>query len=135
VELRILCSLARRQPARLARLRREFPGRGIECTYTIQTTRAVRRRQALKVRRGTGNEAWLWIESRQNTGLYSSRLSSSLFTGALIRYQDSTTATKATCSTSRPDQYVCRLALPSGQTWTDPYSNVSVTVNSVAAGR
>ena len=44
-------------------------------TYTIQgyETRPAGVK-ALKVRRGTGNNSWLWLESRQNVGSYSSRL-------------------------------------------------------------
>jgi M6 family metalloprotease-like protein len=91
--------------------------------------------RALKVRRGTGNNAWLWIESRQNTGNYSSRLDPSLFNGALIHYQDTSTGTKShlldyTAATSAFSD----AALPAGQTWSDPYSDVSVTVNSVTSG-
>jgi M6 family metalloprotease-like protein len=105
-------------------------------TYTIQNYEgrpaAVK---ALKVRRGTGNEAWLWIESRQNTGLYSSRLNASLFTGALIRYQDSTTGIKSHLLDFTPaTSSFADAALQVGQTWTDPYSNVGITVNSVTAG-
>ena len=50
-------------------------------TYTLQNYEGrPAGMKALKVRRGTGNDAWLWIESRQNTGLYSSKLNASLFT-------------------------------------------------------
>jgi len=93
------------------------------------TKAALLREGAQACRRGTGNEAWLWIESRQNAGIYSSALNSSLFTGALIHYQDSTRAERATCSTSprRPTRSA-NSALQLGQTWTDPYSNVSITV-------
>jgi M6 family metalloprotease-like protein len=104
-------------------------------TYTIQNYEGrPAGLKALKVRRGTGNDAWLWIESRQNTGLYSSTLNASLFGGALIHYQDSMTGGKShlldftTATTSFADS-----ALPLGQTWTDPYSNVSVTVTGVTA--
>jgi len=89
--------------------------------------------KALKVRRGTGNEAWLWIESRQNTGIYSSRLNSSLFSGALIHYQDSTTGIKSHLLDFTPaTSSFADAALPLGQTWTDPYSNVNVTVTGVS---
>ena len=64
-------------------------------TYTIQNYEGrPSGLKALKVRRGAGNDAWLWIESRQNTGIYSSQLSSSLFSGALIHYQDSSSGSK-----------------------------------------
>jgi M6 family metalloprotease-like protein len=89
--------------------------------------------KALKVRRGTGNDAWLWIESRQNTGLYSSRLNSSLFTGALIHYQDATTGNKSHLIDMTPaTSSFGDSALQVGQTWTDPYSNVNVTVTGVS---
>jgi len=105
-------------------------------TYTISNYEA--RGDALrtlKIRRGTGNDAWLWVESRQNTGIYSSKLNASLFGGALIHYQDATTGSKShlldfTTATSGFSD----AALPVGSTWTDPYSNVSVTVNSVTTG-
>jgi M6 family metalloprotease-like protein len=105
-------------------------------TYTIQNYEARPAGiKALKVRRGTGNDAWLWIESRQNTGIYSSKLNSTLFTGALIHYQDSLTGGKSHLLDFTPGtSSFGDAALQSGQTWTDPYSNVSVTVNSVTAG-
>jgi hypothetical protein len=105
-------------------------------TYTIQNYEARPAGvKALKVRRGTGNDAWLWLESRQNTGIYSSQLNSSLFSGALIHYQDSTTSYKSHLAdfTSATSTFA-DAALPAGTTWTDPYSNVSVTVNSVTTG-
>ena len=102
-------------------------------TYTIQNYEGRPSGvKALRIRRGTGNNAWLWVESRQNTGIYSSQLNSSLFSGALIHYEDSTTSYKShlvdfTAGTSSFSD----AALPTGTTWTDPYSNVSVTVSSV----
>lgn len=90
--------------------------------------------KALKIRRGTGNNAWVWVESRKNTGIYSSQLGSQVWSGALIHYQDSTTGsytdladfTTATSSMSDP-------ALAVGQSWTDPYTNLSLQVNSSTA--
>ncbi len=87
--------------------------------------------QALKVRRGTGNNAWLWIEYRQPLGLYDSAIGAQPFSGALIHYEDSITGgrthlldfTAATSSFSDP-------ALPAGATWVDPYSNLSLSVSS-----
>lgn len=90
--------------------------------------------KALKIRRGTGNNAWLWVEARKNTGIYDSQLNSQVFSGALIHYQDSSTGsstdladfTTSTSSMSDP-------ALAVGQSWTDPYSNVSVNVDSATS--
>ncbi|MCM2310564.1 MAG: NEW3 domain-containing protein [Steroidobacteraceae bacterium] len=104
-------------------------------TYTLQRyeTRPAGVK-ALKIRRGTGNNAWLWVESRQNVAPYSSQLNASAFTGALIHYEDSITGndsnlldfTTATAAFSDAPLAV-------GQTWIDPYSNVALTVNSVGA--
>jgi len=99
-------------------------------TYTIQNYEARPGGvKALRVRRGAGNNAWLWIEGRKNTGIYDSQLGSQVFTGALIHYEDGTNASKthlldftpATAAFTDP-------ALPVGSSWTDPYSNVKVSV-------
>jgi hypothetical protein len=84
--------------------------------------------QAVKVRRGTGNDAWLWVEYRQPTGQYDSTLPSQVYTGGLTHYQDSTTGThthlidftKSTSAYTDP-------ALVG--TWVDPYTNVSLSVS------
>jgi M6 family metalloprotease-like protein len=104
-------------------------------TYTIQNYEGrPAGLKALKVQRGTGNDAWLWIESRQNTGLYSSTLNASLFGGALIHYQDSTTGGRSHLLDFTPTtSSFSDAALPLGQTWTDPYSNLSVTVSGVTS--
>jgi len=105
-------------------------------TYTVQNYEARPAGvKALKVRRGTGIDGWLWIESRQNSGLYSSRLDPSVHTGALIRYQDSTTGNKSHLLDFTPaTASFADAALQVGQGWTDPYGNVSVLVNSVTPG-
>lgn len=90
--------------------------------------------QALKVRRGAGNNAWVWLEYRQPVGAYDTALSSQVFTGATIHYEDSTTGsytdlldyTPETSSWTDP-------ALAAGKTWTDPYSNLSLYTESASA--
>lgn len=85
--------------------------------------------QALQVQRGTGNNAWLWVEFRQPVGNYDTTLNSQVFSGALIHYKDSTTGsymdlldfTPATSSFSDP-------SLGAGSSWQDPYTNVSLAV-------
>ncbi len=85
--------------------------------------------QALKIRRGTGNDAWLWLEYRQPVGVFDSALNPQVFTGGLIHYEDATVGaythlldfTTATSSFSDP-------ALTG--TWTDPYTNLTVSVTS-----
>jgi len=104
-------------------------------TYTVQPIEvSPAGLQALKVRRGTGNNAWLWIEYRQPIGIYDSAIGSQPFSGALIHYEDSTTGTHThlldftpeTSSWSDP-------ALTAGKSWTDPYSNVTIAIGSATA--
>ena len=90
-------------------------------------------RQALKIQRGAGNNAWLWLEYRQPLGIFESTLASQIHSGASLRYEESATAytnlldfTPETSSWSDP-------ALTVGKTWTDPYSNLSILVQSATA--
>jgi alpha-galactosidase-like protein/gametolysin peptidase M11 len=91
--------------------------------------------QALKVERGTGNNAWLWIEYRQPLGSYDSTLFSQPFSGALIHYEDSTTPLGHTYlpNFTPSDTSGNSPALAAGQTWTDPYSNLSLSVLSATS--
>ncbi len=105
-------------------------------SYTIQPTGvATTGAQTLKIQRGTGNSSWLWVEYRQPTGPFNSTLNSQLFKGALIHYQDSNTTgnytdlldfTNLTSSFTDP-------SLAAGQTWVDPYSNLTLSVQSATS--
>ncbi|MBK7925929.1 MAG: hypothetical protein IPJ98_00115 [Bryobacterales bacterium] len=90
-------------------------------------------RQALKIQRGAGSNAYLWLEYRQPLGIYESSLGAQIFSGASIRYEEGSTSysnlldfTPETASWSDP-------ALAAGKTWTDPYSNLSIQVQSATA--
>jgi M6 family metalloprotease-like protein len=91
--------------------------------------------RALKVRRGSGNDAWLWIEFRQPLGAYDSTLESPWFHGATIHYEDANTAW---------DDYLIDFTtgslggngdapLPAGASWTDPYTNLSIRVGTATS--
>ncbi len=100
-------------------------------TYSVQNYEARPTAvKALRVRRGTGNNAWLWIEGRKSVGDYDSQLSSQVFTGALIHYEDSYTGNKTHLLDFTPNSGSGFLdpALPVGSSWTDPYSNLKLTV-------
>ncbi len=105
-------------------------------TYTIQNYEARPAGvKALKVRRGTGNNAWLWLESRQPVNAYSSSLYATAHFGALVHYDDSFTS-----SDSHLLDFNANTAgnfsdapLQVGRTWSDPYSNLTLTVNSVSS--
>ena len=116
-------------------------------TYTIQplevTTAGL---QAIKIQRGTGSNAWLWIEYRQPIGNYDidyyrpndpwDPWANQIFSGALVHYEDSlTTAAHSDLLDFTPTSAYGFYdpALAAGQTWVDPYSNLSITVQSATA--
>jgi M6 family metalloprotease-like protein len=90
-------------------------------------------KQALRIQRGTGNNAWLWLEYRQPLGQYDSTLGSQVFSGAVVHYEEAPNSysnlldfTPETAAWTDP-------ALTVGKTWTDPYSDVSIQVQSATA--
>jgi len=106
-------------------------------TYTIQNydgrPAGVK---ALKIQRGTGTtNAWLYLAYYPNDAIYLNQLGSQIHSGAIIHYQDSATPGgktdlldfTATDSFSDP-------ALAVGQTWVDPYTDLSVTIDSITNG-
>jgi M6 family metalloprotease-like protein len=88
--------------------------------------------QALKVRRGTGNNAWMWLEFRQPIGQYDSTFNSQIYTGALVHYEDSVTGTYTHLLDFTPATANFADASLVG-TYTDPYSNVSLNVTGASA--
>src|SRR5262249_30456346 len=92
--------------------------------------------QTIKVQRGTGNNAWLWIEYRQSMGNYDSTLNPQGFAGTLIHYQDPTTGAYTKLLDFTPESYTDPYfdfydsPLSPSQTWQDPYTNLSLTVSS-----
>lgn len=90
--------------------------------------------KALKVRRGTGNNAWLWVEYRQPVGTYDSTLGAQAFSGALIHFEDSTTGTHTHLLDYTPETSSWTdPALAATKSWTDPYSNVTIAVQTATA--
>lgn len=105
-------------------------------TYTIQNYEArPAGMKGLRVRRGTGNNAWLWIEARRNTGIYDSQIGSQVFSGALIHYEDSTTGARTHLPDFTPGSAsgFTDPALVLGSSWTDPYSNLRLSVTGSTA--
>jgi M6 family metalloprotease-like protein len=103
-------------------------------TYTLQPLESYPPGlKSLKVQRGTGNSSeYLWIEYRQPVGNYDSTISFMNFAGALIHYEYSETGkhTNVMDFTASDVGSWYNTVLGPGQSWTDPYSNVSVTVES-----
>lgn len=88
--------------------------------------------QALKIRRGTGGNSWLWVEYRQPIGLYDSTLNTQVHSGALVHMEDSTTGTHThlvdfTTGTSSFSDSALTGA------WTDPYTNLNLAVTGANA--
>lgn len=90
--------------------------------------------KGLKVRRGTGLDAWLWVEFKQKLGLYESSLGSQAFSGALVHYEDPLSNGRSNLLDFTPstDSWTDP-ALPAGASWIDPYSNLKLTVPSAFA--
>jgi M6 family metalloprotease-like protein len=87
--------------------------------------------KALKVRRGTGNNAWLWIEYRQPVGSSDILLQGPSFSGAVVHYEDSTTLNYTDILDFTPQtstSYDAPLA-----SWSDPYSDLTVLVLSATS--
>jgi len=95
---------------------------------------------ALRVQRGTGNSQWLWVEYRQPVGSYEPSILDNgaprNFSGALIHFEDPSQASW-TGYTELLDFQPVRLPndfstaiLPSGSTWSDPYSNLTLAAGS-----
>ncbi len=85
--------------------------------------------QALQIQRGTGNNAWLWLEFRQPVGNYDTTLNSQIFSGALIHYKDSNTGSYTDLLDFTPATNSFNDAsLPAGSSWQDPYTNLSLSI-------
>lgn len=90
--------------------------------------------QALQVQRGTGSNAWLWLEYRQPLGNYDTTLNSQIFSGALIHYKDSYTGSYTDLLDFTPStSSFGDSALAAGASWQDPYTNLSLAVTSASA--
>lgn len=104
-------------------------------TFSVQPLETAGGVKALKIQRGSSTTSnWLWLEYRQPLGNYDSALPAQIFSGATIHYQDAATAGKTnlldfTTSTSS----FADPALAVGKTWSDPYTNLSITVNSATS--
>ena len=87
---------------------------------------------ALKIQRGTGNNAWLWVEYRQAIGFDSNVWPSA---GAVIHYEDSSTGlhTQLLDFTPATATNAYDSPLMPGSTWVDPYTNLSITVQSATS--
>jgi uncharacterized protein (TIGR03437 family) len=95
--------------------------------------------RALRILRNAATKAWLWIEYRQPIGDIDSNLqatpSTNVFGGALIHYEDPNLDTPHHTylldfnPTATPNNFASA-ALTPGQTWSDPYSPLSLTVKS-----
>src|SRR5262249_48496676 len=117
-------------------------------SYTLEPYEVSGGLKAIKVQRGTGNNAWLWLEYRQSDGNYDTPqsngggfpspvhtfLSPQPYSGALVHYEDSTTGPHSHLINYTPsDSSFFSPALVVGQGWSDPYSNVSLSVVSATS--
>jgi M6 family metalloprotease-like protein len=88
--------------------------------------------EALKIQRGTGNNDWLWLEYREPLGTYDSTVYFQQPSGgAFIHYEDPTVGDYTHLLNFQPQTGSWYApALVAGQTWADPYTNLSISVES-----
>jgi len=113
-------------------------------TFTVPAYEVAGSGQTLKISRdGTGTD-WLWLEYRQPQGTFDATLNSQAFAGAMVHYQDpglaptsNQTGVDASTYTNlvnfHPSAGITAANDPTlhvGESWTDPYGNLSLTVNS-----
>ena len=92
---------------------------------------------AIRVQRGLENNFWLWLEYRQSIG-YDSTLtgiSSQIYSGAMIHFEDPTNTaylgyTRLLNYTAPAHSDFSQPALAVGSSWSDPYSLLTLHVNS-----
>jgi|GEM_PF-1238817 len=105
-------------------------------TYTIQPLETSSGLRALRIQRGTGNPGYyLWIEYRQPLGNYDSTYNTQgpymtqVYQGAYIHYEDSTTLNGThLLDFTAPVAYNENPALVPGQTWSDPFTDLSISI-------
>jgi len=106
-------------------------------TYTLhnyEARNATGLLKALRVLRDSASNSWIWVEFHTNTGNYDSQLPSQLWSGASIHYEDSSTGayTNLLDFTPATSGVFTDASLAAGQTWVDPYSNLSISVGNIA---
>ena len=110
-------------------------------TYNVAPLEAASGVRGLRILRDPNTRTWLWLESRQPVGPVDSSLSSlhsNLFSGAMIHYETPDLDPLHTYlldfqPVSGPNNFDTSAMLP-GQTWSDPWSLLRLTVNSAGAG-
>ena len=96
--------------------------------------------QALKVQRGVAGTSWLWLEYRQPGSSYESfsSIDTEVYTGALIHYDDGSGAMPLATSlldfnaVATPNNFF-KSALAVGRIWSDPYSNLTLSVTGASS--
>jgi len=112
-------------------------------TYTIQPIEMNSSTvpQALRIQRGANPGYYLWLEYKQPIGQYDSTLANAPYTaahpytGAMVTYQDPIYETSGQipghtylADFNLSDTYYLTPDLNPGQTWTDPFTNLSLSV-------
>ena len=110
-------------------------------TYNVAPLEESGGTRGLRVLRDQTTQSWLWIEARQPIGMIDSTLSnltgSNVFSGALIHFENPDLDPLHTYlldfnPVSTPNDFT-KSAMTPGQAWSDPYSQLSLTLNSSGA--
>ena len=107
-------------------------------SFTLQPYENGSGLRALRVQRGSGGTGWLWLEYRQPLG-YDATLSPAggqQFSGALIHFEDPAEEPNHTYlldfTPNTPHDF-SQPALAAGQSWSDPYSPLAISIGSATA--
>ena len=85
--------------------------------------------KALKIKRGSGNNDYVWVEYRQPIGSYDANFGSQVYSGAMLHYEDLFTSVKSHLLDGTPStSSFSDPAVPSGSTTVDAYTNLSIAV-------
>jgi chitodextrinase len=90
---------------------------------------------ALKIRRGTGNEKWIWLEYRQPIGNFESTINPAAFKGAILHYDEGYPYDLASylLNVSADNSTLNGFPLLPGNSWKDPYSDLTLSVISASS--
>lgn len=104
-------------------------------SFSVQPTETSGSIQALRVRRGTSDDQWVWVEYRQPFGIYDARLAapaihgqvnyleasdSRIYTGGLIHYVDATTGNQSHLLDMTPQSRTGNTTPIIADDWLDP---------------
>jgi len=107
-------------------------------TFTLAPFEQAGSVRALRIARDSTGTSWIWLEYRQPQGTFDATLPAASFTGALAHYEDAGLGatlpgidpfTWSNLVSFHPAASPADPLLHAGESWSDPYGNLTLTVN------